>query len=134
VSSSLTCSVTPTREPTHGKAVCSTKLCAACFLTVDCWGADRAAPPHAVHAQTITSKTALRAELERIVAEDGVAIEDGELSAGGSAIAAVVVDAEGQPVAAVELEAPAEAYTRKELVGLGAKMTATAGRIASALD
>jgi IclR family pca regulon transcriptional regulator len=62
---------------------------------------------------TITTKAALRTELERIAADGGVAVEDEELSAGRRAIAAVVVEAEGRPVAAVELAVPAEAYTRR---------------------
>ncbi len=82
---------------------------------------------------TITTKTALRTELEYIAADSGVAVDDGELSAGRRAIAAVVVDAEGRPVAAVELAVPAEAYTRKELMALGPKITATAQHIAEAL-
>ncbi len=78
-------------------------------------------------AKTVVTKVALRAELERIAAEGGVAVEDGELSAGRRAIAAVVVDAEGQPVAAVELAVPVEAYIRKELwEGLGPKVIAVA--------
>jgi DNA-binding IclR family transcriptional regulator len=84
--------------------------------------------------QTITAKSALRAELERIVAQGGVAVEDEELSAGRRAIATAVIDPEGRPVAAVELAIPAQACSRKELVGLGAKVTATADRIADALD
>jgi IclR family pca regulon transcriptional regulator len=84
-------------------------------------------------SKTIMTKTALHAEFARIVA-DGVAVEDEELSAGRRAIAAVVVGAEGRPVAAVELAVPAEAYTRKELLGLGPKVTGTAERIAEALD
>jgi IclR family pca regulon transcriptional regulator len=56
--------------------------------------------------KTIVTKTALRAELERIAVEGGVAVEDEELSAGRRAIAAVVVDSEGRPVAAIELAVP----------------------------
>ncbi len=78
-------------------------------------------------AATIRTKTALRAELERILAQGGVAVEDGELSAGRRALAAVVVDAEGRAVAAVELAVPVEAYTRKELLEeLGPKVIAAA--------
>ncbi len=52
--------------------------------------------------RTITTKAALREELERIVAEGGVAVEDEELLVGRRAIASVVVDREGGAVAAVE--------------------------------
>jgi DNA-binding IclR family transcriptional regulator len=80
--------------------------------------------------KTITTKTALRAELERIVAEGGVAVEDEEFSVGRRAIAAVVVDAEGLPLATVELAVPAAEYTREELLELlGPKVIATARNI-----
>ena len=80
--------------------------------------------------KTIVTKTALRAEIERIAVADGVAVEDEELSAGRCALAAVVVDAEGRPVAAVELAVPAVAYTRKALLEqLGPKVIATAREI-----
>jgi IclR family transcriptional regulator, pca regulon regulatory protein len=84
--------------------------------------------------KTISTKTALRAEIERVLSKGGMAVEDEELLAGRRAIAAVVLDAEGGPVAAVELTVPADAYTREELVSkLGPKVTATAQRIALAL-
>ncbi len=84
--------------------------------------------------KTITTKTALRAELQRILAHGGVAIEDEELFAGRRAFAAVVVDTEGWPVAAVELSVPAQAYTRNQLLEqLGSKVTTTARHIAVAL-
>jgi IclR family transcriptional regulator, pca regulon regulatory protein len=76
---------------------------------------------------TITTKTALRAELGRIAADGGLAVEDRELSAGRRAIAAVVMDADGGPVAAIELAVPAEAYSCDELLAeLGPKVIATA--------
>ncbi len=85
--------------------------------------------------KTITTKTALRAELERIADEqDGVAIEDEELLAGRRAVAAPVLDKEGGVVAAVELAVPAKAHSGQELLAqLGPKVTATAQRIAAAL-
>jgi DNA-binding IclR family transcriptional regulator len=83
---------------------------------------------------TITTKTALRTELGRIAAEDGVAVEDEELSAGRRAVAAGVMDSEGQPVAVVELAVPAEVYTHTGLLDLAPKITDTAQRIADALD
>ncbi len=78
--------------------------------------------------KTITGKTALRAELERIVAE-GMAIDDEESLAGRRAVAAVVMDAEGRVAAAVELAIPADACTREELKQLGSKVASTAQRI-----
>ncbi len=84
--------------------------------------------------KTITSKTALRAELKRMTAEGGVTVEDEELSIGRRALAVVVVDAEDRPVAAIELTVPAEAYTRKELLELAPKITATSMRVAEALN
>ncbi len=84
---------------------------------------------------TITTKSALRAELERIVTSaDGLAVEDEELLAGRRALAAAVFDEQGVPLAAVELAVPAKAYTRKQLVEqLGPMVVATAGRITAAL-
>jgi IclR family pca regulon transcriptional regulator len=80
--------------------------------------------------KTITTKTALRAELERTVAESGVAVEDEEFSLGRRAIVAVVVNTEGLPFAAVELAVPAAAYTREELLELlGPKVIATTRNI-----
>jgi IclR family pca regulon transcriptional regulator len=84
--------------------------------------------------KTITTKTALRAELGRIVAGKLLAVEDEELLAGRRAIAAVVVDREGAAIAAVELAVPAGALTREQLLKeLGPKVTATAQRITAAL-
>ncbi len=83
--------------------------------------------------KTITTKTALRAELEQI-AEQGVAIEDEELLAGRRAVAAAVLDKDGHAVAAVELAVPVQACSREELLAqFGPKVTATAQRIAAAL-
>ena len=85
--------------------------------------------------KTITAKTALRAELERIVVKSRVAIEDEELSAGRRAIATAVMDPEGRPIAAVELAVPAEAYTDKALLTKhGPQAIATAQDIVSALQ
>ncbi len=83
--------------------------------------------------KSITTKTALREELERVVVR-GVAVEDEELLAGRRAIAAVVVDGEGAAVAAVELAVPASAYACERLLReLGPKVTSAAGRITEAL-
>jgi IclR family transcriptional regulator, pca regulon regulatory protein len=84
--------------------------------------------------KTITTKTALRAELERVLAGQGVAVEDEELLAGRRAIAAAVLDKDGQAVAAVELAVPVQACSREELLAqFGPKVTAAAQRIAAAL-
>jgi DNA-binding IclR family transcriptional regulator len=84
--------------------------------------------------KTITTKTALRAELERVLAGQGVAIEDEELLAGRRAVAAAVLDKDGHAVAAVELAVPVQACSREELLAqFGPKVTATAQRIAAAL-
>jgi IclR family transcriptional regulator, pca regulon regulatory protein len=83
--------------------------------------------------KTITTKTALRAELERIVAGE-VAVEDEELFAGRRALAAVVVDAEGTAIAAVELAVPVSAHARERLMyELGPKVAATAHHITAGL-
>ena len=84
--------------------------------------------------KSITTKTALRVELERVVADGGLAVEDEELLADRRALAAVVVGEEGVAVAAVELAVPAQAYARERLVKeLGPKVVDTARRIVSAL-
>jgi DNA-binding IclR family transcriptional regulator len=83
--------------------------------------------------KTITTKIALRTELERIAADGCVAVENEELSAGRRAIAAAVMDAEGRPMAAVELVVPAEAYTRTKLLDLAPEVTATTQRIAEGI-
>jgi DNA-binding IclR family transcriptional regulator len=83
--------------------------------------------------KSITTKTALHEELERIVVR-GVAVEDEELLVGRRAIAAVVVDGEGAAVAAMELAVPASAYAGERLLKeLGPRVTATAGHITEAL-
>ncbi len=84
--------------------------------------------------KTIVTKTALRAELQPILAKDGVVIDNEESSAGRCALAPAVADTEGRPVAVVELVVPAEAYTRKKLLDLAPRVTDTAQRIAEALD
>ncbi len=78
--------------------------------------------------KTITGKTGLRAELERIAAE-GIAVDDEESLAGRRAVAAVVMDTEGRPAAAVELTIPADACTHEALKHLGSKVIATTQRI-----
>ena len=85
--------------------------------------------------KTIVTKTALRAELERIVAEGGLAVEDEEFSAGRCALATAMASVVGRTVAAVELVVPARAYTSTELLKeMGPKIAATTQYIDSALD
>ncbi len=84
--------------------------------------------------KTIVTKTALRAELERIAADGGLAVEDEELLAGRRAIAVVVVDGEGGAIAAIDLAVPEPAYARERLLkDLGPRVAATARRITVAL-
>jgi IclR family pca regulon transcriptional regulator len=78
--------------------------------------------------KTITTKTALRAELERITME-GMAIDDQESLAGRRAVAAVVMGRDGRATAAVELTIPADACTHDALKQLGSKVIATARRV-----
>jgi DNA-binding IclR family transcriptional regulator len=83
--------------------------------------------------KTITTKSALRMEIER-TAKEGLAVEDEELLAGRRALAAAVLDEHGEPLAAVELAVPADAYTREQLVQqLGPMVRATVARITEAL-
>ncbi len=83
--------------------------------------------------KTIVTKTALRAELERIAVEGCMAVDDQELLAGRRTIAAIVMDTEGCPLAAVELAVPVEANTCGELLEeFGPKVADTAQRITQA--
>ncbi len=82
---------------------------------------------------SITSKRALRAELER-VREEGVALGDEELGPGVRTIAAPVVGLDGEVIAAVGIPVPADAYSLEELrKALGPPVLAAAKRIAAAL-
>ena len=82
---------------------------------------------------TITSKQALRAELERI-AEDGYAVNDQELRPGLQAIAVPVRDESREVVAAVGIAASPEAISVAELTdALGPHLISTAARISSRL-
>jgi IclR family transcriptional regulator, pca regulon regulatory protein len=84
--------------------------------------------------KTIVSKSALRADLERIAA-GGVAIEEQELLSSRCAVASVVADPEGEPLAAVDLAVPAGVYSHEELISqLAPKVSATARRITAALS
>jgi IclR family transcriptional regulator, pca regulon regulatory protein len=82
---------------------------------------------------SITSKRALRAELER-VREEGVALGDEEMGPGVRTIAAPVIGPDGEVVAAVGIPVPADAYSLEELrKALGPLVLAAAKRIAAEL-
>jgi IclR family pca regulon transcriptional regulator len=82
---------------------------------------------------TITSKKALRAELEEIAAES-FAVNDQELAPGLYAIAAPVRNEARDMVAAVNLAAPSTVISLEELVdALGPHLVSTADRISARL-
>ena len=82
---------------------------------------------------SITSKRALRAELEQVRAE-GVALGDEELGPGVRTIAAPVIGPDGEVVAAVGIPVPTDAFSLEELrKALGPPVTAAAKRISAAL-
>jgi IclR family pca regulon transcriptional regulator len=82
---------------------------------------------------TITSRQALRAELERI-REDGYAVNEQELRPGLQAIAVPVRDESREVVAAVGIAASPEAISIAELTdALGPHLISTAARISSRL-
>jgi IclR family transcriptional regulator, pca regulon regulatory protein len=82
---------------------------------------------------TITSKQALRAELQRI-REDGYALNEQELRPGLQAIAVPVRDESREVVAAVGIAASPEAISIAELTdALGPHLISTAARISSRL-
>jgi IclR family pca regulon transcriptional regulator len=84
----------------------------------------------------LTSRAALRTELERIATGgDVVAVEDEELLAGRRALAAAVLDGGGRPVAAVELAVPVAACVVEGLVAhFGSQLSDVVGRVSSALQ
>lgn len=83
--------------------------------------------------RTITSKQALRTELERI-SENGYALNDQELRPGLQAIAVPVRDESREAVAAIGIAASPEAITVAELTdALGPHLISTAARISSRL-
>jgi IclR family transcriptional regulator, pca regulon regulatory protein len=83
--------------------------------------------------KTITSKKALRAELEQIH-EAGFAVDDEELAAGLYAIAAPVRNESRDVVAAVNLAAHSSMIALEELVdALGPHLVSTADRISARL-
>jgi IclR family pca regulon transcriptional regulator len=82
---------------------------------------------------SITSKRALKAELEQIRA-DGIAVGDEELGPGVRTIAAPVLDPSGHAVAAVGIPVPAGAFSPQELrKALGPPVAAAAKGISAAL-
>jgi IclR family transcriptional regulator, pca regulon regulatory protein len=82
---------------------------------------------------SITSKRALRAELEQVRAE-GVALGDEELGPGVRTIAAPVIGPDGEVVAAVGIPVPTDAFSVEELrKALGPPVTAAAKRISAEL-
>ena len=83
--------------------------------------------------KSITSKRALRAELEQVRAE-GLAIGDEELAPGVRTLAAPVVGPDDEVLAAIGMPVPADAFTREELREvLGAPLRAAARRLSAAL-
>jgi IclR family transcriptional regulator, pca regulon regulatory protein len=83
--------------------------------------------------KSISSKRALRAELQR-VREEGLALGDEELAPGVRTIAAPVYGPNGEVIAAVGVPVPADAYSVEELRdSLGPVVLATAERISAAL-
>lgn len=82
-----------------------------------------------VGPKTITTKTALNAELERVLAGFGVAAEDEELIAGRCALGAAVVDGDGRPVAAVELVVPVAHHTEERTADFASVVLGAAERI-----
>jgi IclR family pca regulon transcriptional regulator len=83
--------------------------------------------------RTITSKRRLRVELERI-REDGLAVNDEELTAGQLAVAVGVRDEAGEVVAALGMAAHVSMISLADLVGqLSPDLIATADRISSRL-
>lgn len=82
---------------------------------------------------TITGKTRLRDEL-RLVAEEGIAVEDQEDTTGTHAIAAPVREDSGEVAAAICIAAPTHAITLAGMVEhLTPHLFATAGRISARL-
>jgi IclR family pca regulon transcriptional regulator len=82
---------------------------------------------------TITSKSALRRELEQVL-EAGLAVDDEELAAELYAIAAPVRDGDGRVVAAAGLAVPASTTSLEQLVStLGPHLVSTADRISARL-
>ncbi|HXD55596.1 MAG TPA: IclR family transcriptional regulator [Solirubrobacteraceae bacterium] len=83
--------------------------------------------------KTITSKKALKVELEKI-REDGFAVDDEEFAKGLYAIAAPVRNEGRDVVAAVNLSAPSSLISLEEMVdALGPHLVSTADRISARL-
>jgi IclR family pca regulon transcriptional regulator len=83
--------------------------------------------------KSITSKRALRVELEQ-VREEGLAVGDEELAPGVRTLAAPVMSPEGEVIAAIGIPVPADAFTREELHEvLGEPLRAAAKRLSAAM-
>ena len=83
--------------------------------------------------KTITSKKALKVELEKI-REDGFAVDDEEFAKGLYAIAAPVRNEGRDVVAAINLSAPSSLISLEEMVdALGPHLVSTADRISARL-
>lgn len=82
---------------------------------------------------TITTKATLREELEHVL-DEGLAVEDQELSAGRVAIAAVVLNEASEVTAAVDMTASTSAIAIEELAdALGPHLISTADRLSARL-
>lgn len=82
---------------------------------------------------SITSKRALRAELDRVRQEE-LAVGDEELGPGVRTLAAPVIGPDDRVVAAIGMPVPADALTNAELIEvLGPPLRAAAKRVAAAL-
>jgi IclR family transcriptional regulator, pca regulon regulatory protein len=82
---------------------------------------------------SITSKKALRAELERVRAE-GIAVGDEELAPGVRTLAAPVIGLDGEVAAAIGIPVPADEFTRGQLQeALGVPLRAAAKRLSASL-
>lgn len=83
--------------------------------------------------KSITSKKALRAELQK-VREEGMALSDEELGPGVRTIAAPVIGPDGEVIAAVGIPVPSDAFSIQELRDvLGPQVIAAAKSISASL-
>lgn len=82
---------------------------------------------------SITSKRALRTELER-VRDDGLAVGDEELAPGVRTLAAPVLGPDDEVIAAIGIPVPADVFSHAELLEvLGPPLSAATKRISAAL-
>jgi IclR family transcriptional regulator, KDG regulon repressor len=90
------------------------------------------APLDGVTAHTITERTALLAEMERVRVR-GYAVNDEEGELGVRFVAAPIFDQDGRIVASLALGAPVLRVGEGDLPRLGAAVSATAGKISAML-